>query len=81
MHSYIFFFYFVIFIGPNLHKNNVGLSNPSPFHENYTKLYFDVKHLKNKFEYYIQDIYIYICVCVRARVCVCDALRDLLPNA
>ena len=35
----------------NLGKNSVRLSNPGPFHENYTKLYFDVKHLKRGFSW------------------------------
>ena len=36
--------------GPNLDKNSVQLSDPALFYENYTKLYFDPKEEKNRFE-------------------------------
>ena len=33
-------------LGFNLHKNSLRLSDPAPFYENYSKLFFDVKHLR-----------------------------------
>ena len=33
------------YLGPNLEKNSIRFLDPALFHENYTDVYFDVKHL------------------------------------